>query len=55
MSVVTDKTASLQVKPDERPIFIKPRPLPYGLRESVKSEIDRFVAEGTLIPITESD
>ncbi|XP_055918925.1 uncharacterized protein K02A2.6-like [Eupeodes corollae] len=33
------------------PVFIKPRNLPYALKENVEKEIDRLTAEGILTPV----
>ena len=47
--------AELLLKDDAVPVFCKPRPLPFGIREAVKEELDRLVSEGILTPVDQSD
>ena len=42
---VLERTASIVLKEDAVPIFIKPRVIPYGIRKDVKTEIDRLVSD----------
>ena len=42
---------SLQIKAGEMPLFVKPRPLPYGLRDGVKAELDYSHAREWATPI----
>jgi hypothetical protein len=45
---------SLQLKPDATPRFLRPRQIPYALREKIEAELDRQVAQGSLVPTTQS-
>lgn len=47
--------ASLQLKENAKPIFTKPRQLPYGLKDAVKDELMRMVNDGTLIKVEQSE
>ncbi|PAA60150.1 hypothetical protein BOX15_Mlig025062g1 [Macrostomum lignano] len=52
---VTHFEAHLVLKDEARPVFLKPRPIPYGIRESVKQELDRLESEGILKKIDQSE
>ena len=52
---VFEHTASIVLKEDAVPIFIKPRVIPYGICEDVKTEIDRLVSDNVLVKVNESD
>lgn len=45
----------LQVKEDAKPIFYKPRPVPYALRQGVEDELKRLVEIGVLEKVDFSD
>ena len=47
--------AKLEMKPDARPRFHKPRTVPYALREQIEEEIKRLVSVGILKKIDYSD
>ena len=47
--------ARIEVDPDATPRFCKACTVPYAMREKVKVELDRLVAEGTLKPVDYSD
>ena len=47
--------AKLNVKENPVPKFMKARPVPYALKESVSKEIERLEEEGILQPISFSD
>ena len=38
--------ASIQVREDAQPIFLKARPVPYALKENVDQELQRLEKEG---------
>lgn len=50
-----DFTVSLTLKENATPVFMKPRPLPYGLRQSVQDELNRMVSENVLVKVESSD
>ncbi|GFW44223.1 uncharacterized protein K02A2.6 [Trichonephila clavipes] len=45
----------LQMKPNYKPVFFKPRPVPFALKERMESELNRLVAEDIIEPVTYSD
>ena len=47
--------ASVTVDEAAPPRFHKPRPVPFALRDKVKEQLDKQVAEGELIPIDKSE
>ncbi|GFT42181.1 uncharacterized protein K02A2.6 [Trichonephila clavipes] len=47
--------ARLQMKPNYKPVFFKPRPLPFALKERIETELNRLVAEDIIEPVTYSD
>ena len=42
---------NLKVKKDAKPIFFKPRPVAFALREKIDKELDRLVRDGILKPV----
>jgi hypothetical protein len=48
LGAVPEFQVSLKMKGDVQPIFIKPRTIPYALRDRVENEIDRLEAEGII-------
>lgn len=45
----------LYLKPDARPIFCKPRSLPFALKDKVEKELDKLVSMGVLTSVEFSD
>ena len=45
---------SLQLSPNAAPKFMRPRPVPYALREKIEAELDRLVQQGSLVQTTQS-
>lgn len=43
--------AHLELLPDAKPKFFRPRTIPFALQKATKHEIDRLVSEGILKPI----
>lgn len=52
---IRNQTASLHLKEGVQPIFFRPRPLPYGLMEPVKNELQRLVKENVLMKVKTSE
>ena len=48
LGTTTPFVASLSIKPDTKPKFFKPRPVPFALREKVEVELDRLESSGVL-------
>ena len=46
--------AKIELSPDAKPLFYKPRPVPFALQERVCEEIDRLVSEDILQPVEQS-
>ena len=44
---------NLSCKEDASPVFCKPRPVPFALKEKVEKEIDRLIGEGVLVENSE--
>jgi len=55
VNIIYNEKVQLGLKDEVSPVFIKPRVIPYGLRESVKCEIDRLVGDKTLIKVETSE
>jgi hypothetical protein len=67
LGAVPEFKVTLPIKPDSRPVFLRPRPVPYALLDRVDREIDRLESEGIierleyaswgtpLVPIVKSD
>jgi len=49
------KTFDLILKENSRPIFCKPRVLPFSLKDRVSKELDRLIAADLLVPVETSD
>lgn len=45
----------LSLKENSKPIFFKPRQIPYALKEKVEKEIDRLISEKIVTPVHTSD
>ena len=51
----TKTNVSIYLKPDSKPVFCKPRPLPFSVKLNVKVELDRLVNLGILTRINFSE
>ncbi|XP_039291150.1 uncharacterized protein K02A2.6-like [Nilaparvata lugens] len=51
----TKRKFELHLKDDARPIFCKPRPIPYAIKDKVELEINRLVNENILTPVESSE
>jgi hypothetical protein len=47
--------ARITVRPDSKPGFHRPRPVPYALQKKVDEELDRLQSEGVLVGVEKSD
>ncbi|XP_062550294.1 uncharacterized protein K02A2.6-like [Armigeres subalbatus] len=47
--------ASLHLKPDSKPIFLKARTLPFSIRDIVEQEINSLVESGVLVKVNRSE
>lgn len=45
----------LFLKPDAKPVFCRPRPVPWAYKEEMEKELDRMVKENILTPVQSSD
>ncbi|KAF8768286.1 Transposon Tf2-11 polyprotein like [Argiope bruennichi] len=43
------------MKPNYKPVFFKPRPVPFALKERIETELKRLVAEDIIEPVTYSE
>lgn len=48
-------TASIQLKPDSRPVFRKARTVPFALRDRIEAELSKMVSDGVLEPVQYSE
>jgi hypothetical protein len=55
LGTIKDFKADIQVQPDAKPRFHKPRNLPYALRDKVAAELDALEARGVMSKINRSD
>lgn len=47
--------ASLELKPEAKPRFCKPRPIPYAYKEKVETELKKLQREGIIEPVAFSE
>ena len=47
--------ARLNVKPEVKPIFFRPRSIPFAIKETVEKELDRLEAEGIIEKVSTSE
>ena len=47
--------AALQIQQNARPIFCKPRPVPFALKDAASRELDRLESAGILVRVSHSD
>ena len=47
--------ATLQVQQNTRPIFCKPRPVPFALRDAASRELDRLESAGILVKVSHAE
>ena len=47
--------ASIHLKEDATPVFMRSRPVPYVLRKGIEAELERLETQGTIKPVEFSD
>ena len=52
---MTEFKAKLAVKPGAKPIFVRPRAVPFALREPLEKELDRLEEAGVIEKVAHSD
>lgn len=52
---IKDFRAKIRVQSEAKPIFHKPRPIPYALRESVEKELERLQKNGIITQVERSE
>lgn len=52
---IPNLSTNLQLRPQTKPVFIKPRPLPFALRDQVGEELDRLEKDNIITKIDLSD
>ena len=52
---MTQYQAKLTLKPDTTPVFKKPRPVPFTLRDTLSQELDRLESDGIVEKVDHSD
>ncbi|XP_067685478.1 uncharacterized protein [Haliotis asinina] len=52
---IQNMVGKIYVDPDAKPIFFKPRPLPFAMKEKVDAELDRLIDQGIISPVQHSD
>ena len=55
LGTISSLKARLQVQPNARPRFFKPRPVSFALKALVEKELDRLEAAGILQTVDSSD
>lgn len=55
LGTVKNVTAKLHLKDDVKPVFLKPRSVPYALRPAVEKELQRMESEGIIQRVDFSD
>ena len=48
LGTISGFTATLNLRPDSKPVFCKPRPVPFALKEALGKELDRLETAGIL-------
>ncbi|XP_055916389.1 uncharacterized protein LOC129949142 [Eupeodes corollae] len=52
---IKGQPVSIELTPNSKPVFVKHRPVPFALRDSIAEEINNLVAQGILIRVDHSD
>ena len=51
----SELTASLELKPDAKPVFRRPYTPPYTCKKAIEKEVDKLHQQGVIEPVTHSD
>ena len=49
LGMMTEYKATLAVKPGAKPIFVRPRSVPFALREPVERELEQLEVAGVIV------
>ncbi|XP_038060784.1 uncharacterized protein K02A2.6-like [Patiria miniata] len=52
---ITGYTAHIRLKQDAQPVYYRPRPVPYALKQQVEEELDKLERNGVLVKTDQSD
>ena len=55
LGTISGFTATLNLRPDSKPVFCKPRPVPFALKEALGKELDRLETAGILEKVSHSN
>ena len=55
IGTMTQYQAKLTLKPDTTPVFKKPRPVPFTLKDTLSQELDRLESDGIVEKVDHSD
>ena len=48
-------TATLQIRPEATPCFLKPRPVPFAIKDAISQELDNLEHQSIITPVAHSE